>query len=83
MREADVEKLPKAARAVLVGTALNPGKTEATKEGIELRTLWGRMAYELGGKEAYALVTNNDANGSSQAQTTWSSCSNQSGPASS
>ena len=65
MREVDVERLPKAARAVLVGTALNPGKTEATKEGIELRTLWGRMAYQLGGKEAYALVADNDANGSS------------------
>ncbi|GHC11961.1 DUF499 domain-containing protein [Cerasicoccus arenae] len=65
MREVNVEELPKAARSVLVGTALNPGKTEQTPEGIELRTLWGRMAYQLGGKEAYSFVAENDAHGSS------------------
>lgn len=65
MREAGVDTLPKAARAVLVGTALNPGKIEQTKDGIELRTLWGRMAYQLGGKQAYAMMAENDASGSS------------------
>src|SRR5436190_15089507 len=53
MDEAGVGVLPKAKRAVLVGTALSAGQPERTKEGLSLRTLWGRLAYQLGGKEAF------------------------------
>ncbi len=43
--------------AVLVGTYLSPTDTELTKEnGDPLNTLWGVMAYQLGGQEAYNLI---------------------------
>jgi len=56
---------PEAYRAALVGTALNPGQPQMKEDGIEIRTLWGELAWQLGGKEGYALVAENDANGTS------------------
>lgn len=46
---------PKA--AVLEGTFLSPTDAEVTKEkGDPLNTLWGVMAYQLGGQTAYDLI---------------------------
>jgi predicted AAA+ superfamily ATPase len=43
--------------AVLEGTFLSPTDAEATKEnGDPLNTLWGVMAYQLGGQIAYDLI---------------------------
>lgn len=43
--------------AVLDGTYLSPTDAEVTKEnGDPLNTLWGVMAYQLGGQEAYNLI---------------------------
>ena len=43
--------------AVLVGTYLSPtDNDQAEKTGDPLNTLWGRMAYQLGGQEAYDIV---------------------------
>ena len=43
--------------AVLVGTYLSPTDNDQTeKTGDPLNTLWGRMAYQLGGQEAYDIV---------------------------
>ncbi len=43
--------------AVLVGTALAPTEETVTKEtGAPLNTLWGVMAYQLGGQAAYNLI---------------------------
>jgi len=43
--------------AVLDGTFLAPTDETATKEtGDPLNTLWGTMAYQLGGQEAYEIV---------------------------
>ena len=55
----------KTRRAVLVGTALAPGQAEKTADGLTLNTLWGRMAYQLGGKEAYALIADSDKHSTS------------------
>lgn len=63
MTEAGVSKLPKAERAVLVGTALSPGQPQKTEDGISLRTLWGRLAYQLGGKAAFELIRESDEHG--------------------
>ena len=52
-------------RAVLVGTALAPGQAEQTPDGLALNTLWGRLAYQLGGKDAYALIADSDRHGTS------------------
>lgn len=58
-------QVPQVRRAVLVGTALNPGQPHEKEDGTVIRTLWGELAWQLGGKEGYALVAGNDANGTS------------------
>lgn len=46
--------------AVLPCTRINPtGRT--TADGLRIRSLWGEMAYLLGGKAAFALVADSDA----------------------
>lgn len=46
--------------AVLPCTRLNPtGRT--TEDGVQIRTLWGEMAYGLGGTAAYQLLAESDA----------------------
>ena len=43
--------------AVLDGTHLSPTDTTVTEEtGEPLNTLWGQMAYQLGGQDAYGIV---------------------------
>ncbi|MFQ5401743.1 MAG: DUF499 domain-containing protein [Anaerolineae bacterium] len=54
--------LPEANRAVLVGTALDPSKPR-DYEGTAVHTLWGELAYQLGGAEGYALVAQADQKG--------------------
>jgi hypothetical protein len=63
MADAGVTILPSTRRAVLVGTALSAGQPETAPDGRSLRTLWGRMAYQLGGAEAYAMIEPSDQNG--------------------
>src|SRR5918999_774675 len=49
LRGAGVSFAVKANRAVLVGTALSPGHTGTKPDGTVVRTLWGEMAWQLGG----------------------------------
>ena len=65
LKEARVDSAPKASRAVLVGTSLSPGETSVKPDGTEVRTLWGEMAWQLGGAEAYRLVADSDRAGTS------------------
>ncbi len=56
---------PRANVAVLVGTDIDPttpfrDDPELQALGLELRTLWGRMAWDLGRFEAYRLVQEAD-----------------------
>ena len=55
LNEAEVTELPTARFAVIVGTALNPSRTQKAN-GITTRTLWGNIAAQLGGREGYAIV---------------------------
>lgn len=50
-------------RAVIVGTARSPVNPIETPDGLTIRTTWGDLAYQLGGKEGYALVAENDRTG--------------------
>jgi hypothetical protein len=45
--------------AVIVGTQLNPLQGH-NREGIQINTLWGEIAYQLGGKEGYQQFEQND-----------------------
>ncbi len=48
------------ARAALVGQMISPSTPEQTADGVCLHTLWGHLAYQLGGKKAYDLVKVDD-----------------------
>ncbi len=66
--EAGLESVPKANRAVLVGTALSPGQPEFHVDGIKTHTLWGEMAWQLGSASgnaaaAYDMVAQTDKQG--------------------
>ena len=50
-------------RAVLVGHQLGPGDTDTKGDGTVVRTMWGELAYQLGGAEGYALVSEADRRG--------------------
>ncbi len=76
--EEDID-LPEANRAVLVGTALSP--TNPQKYGdITVHTLWGELAYQLGGAEGYARVAVADQKGVSPGGTVLRELFNHYGP---
>lgn len=46
--------------AVFTNTTCDPVQGRVTADGITIHTLWGELAYQLGGKELYELVRPND-----------------------
>jgi predicted AAA+ superfamily ATPase len=54
---------PEANTAVLVGQKIQPGTVHPKEDGTEVRTLWGELAWQLGGQEAYARVADADRTG--------------------
>jgi len=54
--------LPEANQAVMVGTDINPAKPRVYKD-VKVNTLWGEIAYQLGGKEGYEIVAESDQKG--------------------
>jgi len=60
MAKAGVKNLPKANRVVLVGNKISPGNPVKKPDGTVVRTLWGEMAYQLGGKKAFARIKADD-----------------------
>src|SRR6202166_3191583 len=61
---AGIMDVPKARVVVLDGTARAPG--QAWKDGKQtINTLWGELAWQLGGDEGYALVKDADTTGTS------------------
>jgi predicted AAA+ superfamily ATPase len=60
MAAAGVTKLPTARRLVLVGNKISPGNPVTKPDGTVVRTLWGELAYQLGGKKAFARVAKDD-----------------------
>lgn len=47
-------------RVVLVGNKIKPGQPDKKDDGTVVRTLWGELAWQLGGKEGYALLKEAD-----------------------
>ncbi|GAB4574743.1 MAG: Swt1 family HEPN domain-containing protein [Anaerolineae bacterium] len=73
--------LPEANRAVLVGTALSATNGQAHPEaGLTTHTLWGEMAYQLGGLEGYEMVRVADENAVSPGANVLLDLLNQFGP---
>ncbi len=49
-------------RVALVGTHLAPGHPLIKPDGTEVNTLWGEVAWQLGGRQAYDMVAEDDRN---------------------
>ena len=60
LADAGVKSLPKAKCVVLVGNRISPGNPITKPDGTVVRTLWGELAHQLGGKKAFARVKADD-----------------------
>ncbi len=60
MKEAGANKLPTVRRVVLVGNKISPGNPIKKPDGTLVCTLWGELAYQLGGKKAFARIKSDD-----------------------
>jgi predicted AAA+ superfamily ATPase len=47
-------------RVVLVGTWLHPGSATEKPDGTRVNTIWGELAWQLGGRAAYDVVADAD-----------------------
>ena len=65
MAEAKVSGLPSVNRVVLVGNKISPARPERKSDGTEVRTLWGELAWQLGGRDAYRRIAADDEKGTS------------------
>ena len=59
---ARTDSLPEVRRAVFVGTHKGPSEIMHASDGREVRTLWGYLAYRLGGWDAVDMIAESEAN---------------------
>jgi predicted AAA+ superfamily ATPase len=60
LKDAGATTLPTARRVVLVGNKISPGNPVVKADGTVVRTLWGELAWQLGGREAFERVRLDD-----------------------
>jgi predicted AAA+ superfamily ATPase len=60
MADAGAKSLPKVKRVVLVGNKISPGNPATKADGTVVRTLWGELAWQLGGKKAFSRIAKDD-----------------------
>ena len=60
MQEAEAKTLPATRRVVLVGNKISAGNPSKKSDGTLVRTLWGELAWQLGGKKAFARIKADD-----------------------
>ena len=65
MAEAEVTGLPSVRRVVLVGNKISPARPDRKPDGTRVRTLWGELAWQLGGRDAYSRIAADDEKGTS------------------
>ena len=65
MQDAGSDRLPPVRRVVLVGNKISPGNPSTKPDGTTVRTLWGELAWQLGGKNAFQRVQADDENATS------------------
>src|SRR5699024_9042343 len=46
----------------LVGTQMQAGQPNVMADGTRINTIWGMLAWQLGGAEGYAMVAESDRN---------------------
>ena len=69
MKEAGRTTLPPVRRVVLVGNKISPGSPSVKEDGTVVRTLWGELAWQLGGRQAFERVRQDDERGTSPGDT--------------
>ncbi len=52
--------LPQVKRVVLVGNKISPGNPVVKPDGTVVRTLWGELAWQLGGRAAFDTIREDD-----------------------
>lgn len=62
LKENSIKSIPNTRVATVVGTALDPANGRKTADGCHIRTVWGEIAYQLGGKELFEKIEENDKN---------------------
>jgi len=60
MQAAGAKGAQKARRVVLVGNKISPGNPSIKPDGTVVRTLWGELAWQLGGKPAFSRIQKDD-----------------------
>ena len=60
LKDVGTNELPSVRRVVLVGNRISPGNPVTKSDGTVVRTLWGELAWQLGGAEAFARVAADD-----------------------
>lgn len=65
LADAKLDAPPAASSAVLVGQWISPGVVHNKPDGTKVHTLWGELAWQLGGAEGYELVAEADQTGMS------------------
>lgn len=60
MKQAAAKALPKPKRVVLVGNRISPGNPVKKPDGTIVRTIWGELAWQLGGKKAFSQIAADD-----------------------
>ena len=60
LSDSGVSELPSVRRVVLVGNKISPGNPVTKPDGTVIRTLWGEIAWQLGGSAAYSRIAADD-----------------------
>ena len=60
LQEAEATELGAARRVVLVGNKISPGNPVTKSDGTVIRTLWGELAWQLGGRKAFDRIAADD-----------------------
>jgi predicted AAA+ superfamily ATPase len=65
LAKAGESHVPVARRVVFVGNKVSPSTPSVKADGTTVRTMWGEIAWQLGGKAAYARIKEDDDNATS------------------
>jgi predicted AAA+ superfamily ATPase len=57
-----VDELPAVKRAVVVGNRFSAGEIHRKPDGTQVHTIWGEIAWQLGGVDGFAMVAESDQN---------------------
>ncbi len=61
LSQVDLDQPPSGVNAaVFVGNKVSPGKPVEKEDGVTVNTIWGEIAWQLGGREAYELIREDD-----------------------